>query len=130
MAKRVFTVTKNLSGSNTYRKWSEYSEGDCVVGKFVGFHVCQYKKQNPKIQVVHADFADDSGETLIGKTLVINSCGSVDKAFENLSEGDGVQIIYTGKITMQKGPYAGKEAHTVTCDMVDLGSSEENDYDL
>ncbi len=122
--KRIFTEKKKLAGSQTYRKWSDYSEGDVVVGKFVGTHTDNYDKVNPKIKVIHAEFRDGSGEALIGQTLVLNSCGVLDKAMEDVQEGEYIQVVYNGTITMQKGKYAGKEAHTMDVSLVDPNEVE------
>lgn len=129
-AKRKFTVTKTLSGSQSYRKWSDYSEGDVVIGQFVGIHLCQYKKENVKIKVLDAQFKDGSGDTYIGKTLVINHCGSLEHAMQEVKEGEHVQIEYTGKMTLAKGPYAGKEAHTVAVAVVEIESEDESHASL
>ena len=119
--KRVFQTKKALTGSNLYKKWEDYSEGDVVVGVFEGIHTDKFKKENAKIKVVHAEFADGTADNYIGKTLVINSCGSLNKAMESMVEGAAYQFVYNGKITLEKGPYAGKEAHTLSIDEVDLG---------
>jgi hypothetical protein len=123
--KRKYAVKKKLSGSQSYRKWEDYSEGDVVVGEFVGIHTCQYDKQNPKIKVLEADFKDGSGEDLVGKTLVLNSCGSLDKAMEEVEENDILQVEYTGKIVLEKGPFAGKTAHTMEVSICEADEEEE-----
>ena len=129
-AKRIFNVKKTLTGSNVYRTWKEYSEGDVVVGTFQGVHIDNYKKNNAKIKVAYAEFADGTGEDLVGKTLVINSCGSLEKALENMDEGSAYQFIYNGTIQLQKGPYAGKDAHSVAIEEVDLTEEESADAGL
>lgn len=121
--KRTFTVKKSLGGAQTYRKWEDYSEGDVVIGTYVGTHICQYKKTNYKIKVLDAQFEDfELAETLIGKTMVLNSAGSLDKQMEEVSEGDTIQMEYTGKMLLTKGPYAGKEAHTMSVSIVEVDS--------
>ena len=129
-AKRIFNVKKTLTGSNVYRTWKEYSEGDVVVGTFQGVHIDNYKKNNAKIKVAYAEFADGTGGDLVGKTLVINSCGSLEKALENMDEGSAYQFIYNGTIQLQKGPYAGKDAHSVAIEEVDLTEEESADAGL
>lgn len=118
--KRSFKITKTLSGAQTYRGWKDYSEGDVVIGQFIGIHVDQYKKENVKLLVLDAQFKDGSGEALEGKVLVLNHCGSLEHAMAEVSEGEYVQVEYTGKITLSKGPYAGKEAHTVAVAVVEI----------
>lgn len=120
MEKRSYKITKTISGSQSYRKWSEYKEGDVVIGQYVGIHICQYDKENVKIKVLDAQFKDGSGESFIGKTLVINHCGSLEHAMKEVSEGECLQIEYTGKTMLTKGPFKGKEAHTVEVNVVEL----------
>lgn len=124
MSKRVFNVKKTLTGANVYRPWKDYVEGDVVVGTYQGVHVDNYKKNNAKIKVVHAEFADGTGDTFIGKTLVINSCGSLEKSLESMVEGCAYQFVYNGTVTLAKGPYAGKEAHSVAIEEVELESED------
>jgi hypothetical protein len=126
MAKRVFTVKKALGGAMSFRKWDDYEVGDVVIGTFLGIHTCQFKKTNFKIKVLDAQFVDtELAESLIGKTLVLNSAGSLDKQMEEVEEGETIQVEYTGKSLLTKGPYAGKEAHSVTVNIVEM--SEEQD---
>lgn len=121
---RKYVTKKKFGGGNyTFRLWKEYAEGDALVGKFVGVHKCQYKKNNPIIEIKEAGFADGSGSSLVGKTLVLNSCGSVDKAFSEIPEGTLVMVEYNGTGELTKGPYAGKEAHSVSVSVV------EEDFD-
>lgn len=121
MTKRTFTVKKSLGGPQQYRKWEDYAVGDTVVGTYIGTHICQYKKTNYKIKVLDAQFEDqDLAETLIGKVFVLNSAGSLDKQMEEVQEGETISMEYTGKSLLTKGPYAGKEAHGMVVNIVEL----------
>lgn len=127
MTKRtlVTTVKKSLGGAQNYRKWEDYSEGDIVTGQFVGIHVCQYKKKNFKIKVLDAQFEDfEAADKLIGKILVLNSAGSLDKQMEEVQEGEFITMEYSGKTMLTKGPYAGKEAHGMIVNIVEVEESE------
>lgn len=130
MFKRKFAVKKQLNGAQTYKKWSDYATGDMVIGTFVGVHTCQYDKENYKIKVEDCFFKDGSGEDLIGKTLVLNNCGSLAKAMEDVNEKDLIQVEYLGKSVLEKGLYAGKEAHSVAVAIVEEEESEESDEGL
>lgn len=131
MAKRVFNVKKSLGGAQSYRKWEDYEVGDTVIGTFIGTHVCQYKKTNWKIKVLDAQFQDQElADSLVGKVLVLNSAGSLDKQMEDVTEGECIQMEYTGKTLLTKGPYAGKEAHTMAVAIVEEGEGEEEEYGL
>ncbi len=103
--KRKFKVTRTVSAQQEYRKWSDYAEGDVVIGQFAGIHICSYDKENYKVKVLDAQFKDGSGEALIGKILVLNSCGSLDKAMKEVQVGEYVQMEYTGTVPITKGPY-------------------------
>jgi hypothetical protein len=118
---RKYVVKKSLGGSQAYRVWEDYSVGDWVLGRYVGNHVCQYKKQNPKIEVIDALFDDsDLSDSIIGKTLVLNAVGSLSAQIEKVEEGETVRVTYNGKNLLTKGPYAGKEAHSVTVDIIEV----------
>lgn len=124
--KRTFTVKKTLGGPMNFRKYEDFQVGDITIGEFVGTHLDQYKKTNYKIKVLDAQWEDaDAGEALVGKVLVFNSCGSLDKQMEQVNEGTCVQIEYTGKTLLVKGPYAGKEAHGVIVSEVEMTEGED-----
>lgn len=125
MQKRQFKTTRTLAGAQkVYRKWESYSEGDVVVGKFVGNHVDQYKKNCPIIEVYEASFKDNSGDSVVGKHLVMNACGMLTKAMDGVQLNELVQVEYTGTSTIEDGPFKGKEAHCMKVDLVeeDTGS--------
>jgi hypothetical protein len=125
--KRNYVVRKALSaGNQTYRKWSDYSEGDVVVGTFVGIHTCQYDKENFKVKVLDAQFADGTGDSFIGKTLVLNNVAFLNTAMEKVTEGEVVQVEYTGTTPISKGKYAGKDCHTGSVAVVEIEAEESN----
>lgn len=127
MAKRVFTVKKSLGGAQNYRKWEDYEIGDVVVGEYIGTHICQYKKTNYKVRVLDAQFVDtELADSLIGKILVLNSNGSLDSQMEKVEEGETISVEYNGKSLLTKGPYAGKEAHGVSVNVVEMSEVEED----
>ena len=129
MTKRTLKVSvkKSLGGATTFRKLDDYSAGDTVIGTYIGIHTDQFGNDNHKIKVLDAQFEDDDfAETIIGKTFVINKCGSLDKQMEEVNEGDTISAEYTGKSMLTKGPFAGKEAHGFSVSLVDVETSEEN----
>lgn len=133
MAKRVFKTTKKLSGAKTaYRPWKEWEVGDIMIGKFLSTRTDNYDKPNYMFEVEDAQFTDFKlAKKLIGENLTLNSNGQLDKAMENVEEGSMVQVTYNGTSTIEKGKYAGKEAHSVEVDLVveDDGTEEEVDED-
>lgn len=131
MAKRVFKATEQLAGgTRVYRKWADWEVGDILIGKWVATHVDQYKKNCPVFTVEEAYFkAKKEGEKLKGQNLCLNACGMLEKALESAEKGDLIQIEYTGTSMIEKGPYAGKEAHTMVVDKVEF-TSEEADPEL
>ena len=127
MSNRKYVVKKSLGGSQTYRVWEDYSVGDWVLGRFVGYHICQYKKPNPKIEVIDALFYDrDLSDSMVGKTLVLNAMGSLSAQIDKVEEGETVRVTYNGKNVLTKGIYAGKEAYSVSVDIIEV----EEDHGL
>ncbi len=129
--KRTFKSSRSLGGGQkSYRKWEDYTLGDVVIGKFQGFHKDNYGKQCPMIKVLDAQFKDDTGEDFLDKNLVVNSCGQIAKAIENNPEcfenGNILQFTYNGTSTIEKGKFAGKDAHLVE---VQLMEEEDNSSD-
>lgn len=128
--KRKFKSVRTVSAQQMYRKWSDYAEGDVVIGQYVGIHVCDYEKENMKIKVVDAQFKDGTGENYIGKVLVLNSCGSLDKARKEVSLNEYIQMEYTGTTEITKGKFTGKDAHTISLEVVELDEEEQSDDGL
>lgn len=122
--KRVFKVKKKLSGGKTtFRKWGDWDEGDILIGTYVSTREDQYNKPNWTFKVEDAQFVDRKlAKELVGQNITLNSSGQFDKAMEAVTEGDMVQITYNGTSTIEKGKYAGKEAHSVEVDLVVLRS--------
>lgn len=129
--KRKYKVSKSLSGPKAYRKWEDWAVGDTVIGKYTGNHTDQYKKVCPILLVEQTFWKDkNDGEEMEGKSLVLNHCGTLAKAMESVSEGQIIQLEYTGTAEIQKGPYAGKDAHTMKVDIVVEDDSSEEEVDL
>jgi hypothetical protein len=147
--KRKFKVTKRLSGvPKNFRKWGDWKEGDLVIGKFSGTHEDQFEKVCMMLEVEDAQFANKrEAEKLIGKTLVLNNAGQINKVLETIELGQWVQVIYNGMATIEKGRYKGKDSHLIEVDLLseeavsgeeDEGTDEEHvnpddtdlDYDL
>jgi hypothetical protein len=130
VAKRQFQTKKTLRGQQEYRKWEDYAVGDYIIGTYVGIHICQYKKENYKFKILDAQFEDaDLAASLIGKTLVLNSAGFLTKPMSEVQEGETVKVEYNGKTTLQKGTYAGKDAHTGSVEIVELDEETAGESD-
>jgi hypothetical protein len=134
--KRVFKTKRVLSGmQKVFRKWGDWEVDDFVVGKFIATHEDNYDKTNYVIEVIAAEFQDGSGEEFLGKNLVLNSSGTLNKAFEEIQTGEFVQVTYLGKSEITKGKYAGKEAHNMEIivvedpDALEETEEEEEEYD-
>lgn len=102
---------KKLNSQKTYRKWNDWNEGDCIVGKFIEQTIDQFQKPNYAVEILEASI--DGVELKEGTVLCLNSCASLDKAMERVEVKDIIQVTYTGMYQIQKGPNAGKSAHTV-----------------
>lgn len=128
MSKRVFKPTRKLGGGQKmYRKWEDYQVGDVVIGTYVDTHVDQYKKNCPVIEVVDAQFKDKTGSKYVGKNLVLNAAGMLNKAIEKAELGQMLQFTYNGTSTIEKGPYSGKDSHLIQTDLVEEESEETPD---
>lgn len=125
MAKRVFKTVRKLAGQKNFRKWEDWSLGDILIGEYVGIHNDQYGHDCPVLKVLDAQFKKESeGDKLLDKELVLNACGALDKAMEGLQIGQIIQVTYNGKAAIEKGIYKGKEAHSLSIDLVEEESEE------
>lgn len=84
-----------------YYKYPKCEDGDVLIeGKYV-------KSEEGKFGIQHFFMSED------GQTVCLNKAGMLDKFVENsLWPGRKCRITYTGKHEIEKGAYAGKEAHT------------------
>lgn len=126
--KRNFSAKRTVTGGCKYRPWKEWKVGDLIIGVYQGTTVDQFDKDNFKFKVFESNFGIEEGVV-----MGLNECGSLKKAMESVKEGETVQIIYTGEITLDKGKFAGKKAHTceVTVgEMEDAPSVSSKDEDL
>lgn len=123
MEKRIWKTKRTVSGiQKMYRKWSDYKEGDMLVGKYVDDHMDQYDKNCPVIEVIEATTKDRTFQKdVIGKNLVLNHSGMIGVAFDKVKKGEIVQLEYQGTSTIEKGKFAGKEAHVVKVEVVGDG---------
>ena len=132
MAKRVFKSKKKLSGGRcTYRAWKEWETGDYIIGTYKGSKTDNYDKPNWLVLVEEASFvsAPKEAKKLVGQVIGLNSNGMLNKAMERVEEGDMIQVMYNGTSEIEKGKYAGKDAHLVEVDLVteDDGSEDEEE---
>jgi hypothetical protein len=117
---------QQIGGGKVFRPWGQWTEGDYIVGRLSGTSEDNFNNTNYDIEVSEVDFEnkrvvakDKKGEDKIyeepkaGDLFCLNSCGSLDKAMEKCDIGDMIKVIYTGTITLTKGKFAGKEAHTM-----------------
>lgn len=125
----TFKTKRSIAGGQmTYRKWDMWAVGDIVIGTFKGTRIDGYDKVCPMIEVMDAQFKDGSGNKYINTTMSLNHNGIVGKAIEKVQEGEILQFTYNGKTMLEKGKYAGKEAHSVSVDVMEI--DEEDDSSL
>ncbi len=126
MSKRVYKATRKLtSGPKEFRKWNDWEVGDVYIGKYVETYIDNYDKECFVFQTIDAQFKDKAeAKRFADKNFGANHNGMLAKAMAKAAVGDCVQIIYNGKSEIEKGKYAGKEAHTLDVDIVEL---EEDD---
>lgn len=135
-------VVQTLTISKVYRGWDDYSVGDIVIGKIVGKHKDNYGKTSPVINVDYCSFKGESADKYMGKNLVLNSCANlanplieakiISEDGTDIELGKTIQVEYTGKYTLVKGPFKGKEGHDMQIQIVesDDGSDLSEDVDL
>lgn len=117
---------EQVGGSKVFRPWGQWTEGDSITGKFVSTSEDNFGNTNYEIEVeecefdqavIHSKNKKGESQTLkapeAGEVFCLNSCGSLDKAMEKCDVGDIIKVIYTGTVTLTKGKFAGKEAHTM-----------------
>lgn len=133
MAKRVFKSRKKLSGGpSSFRKWDEWEEGDVLIGKLVGQREDNYGNPSWQVEVEEAQFMKKKeGAALAGKTITLNSAGQLNKALEQVEEGQFIQVTYNGKSRIEKGIYKGKDAHLIGVELLeeDDGSDDSEEID-
>lgn len=117
---------EQVGGSKIFRPWGHWTEGDVIVGKFTGTSEDNYGNTNYDIEVEECEFdnpriqtKNKKGEDVVyespkeGEIFCLNSCGSLDKAMDKCDIGDFIKVVYTGTVVLNKGKFAGKEAHTM-----------------
>lgn len=130
MAKRTFKSKKKLAGVRSeYRAWSEWSEGDIIVCKYVGSS--QNRKNATKkdwiVEAIDCQFEDKKeAKRLMGKVVTLNCAGQLDKGMAQAELGNLVQITYNGQQEMQGGPHAGKMAHLHQVEIVEEEGEEDD----
>lgn len=121
--KRKYKTARKVNGSKVFRKWSDWSTGDYFIGKYVEQYTDdKYDKEVFVFEIEEAEFKDGKHKDLIGKNLALNTMGMLEKAMEKVVRGEVVQMTYTGKSAIEKGKFAGKDAHS--CEVLVL---EEDD---
>ena len=122
MAKRTFKTSRKLTGAKVFRKWDDWKVGDLFIGKFADQYTDEkYNKEVYVFDVEECTFNAD----LAGKQLALNEMGMFSKAMEKVSKGEFIQFTYNGKDQIEKGKFAGKEAHT--CEVLVLEEGDEDD---
>ena len=127
---RKFKTKTEVTMSKMYRGFDDWAVGDCVIGKIVGTNKDKYGHTGPVVKVIEAQFKKDA-EKFVGKNLAINSTGKMRKNMPEFTMGELIQVEYLGKNTMEKGKFAGKDAHDVNILILeeDDGSDVEVDDD-
>ncbi len=126
--KRTYTVTKTVSGKpKKFRLWKDYSVGDILICKYIGTTENKYNEAKPNfvVEILETFLKNKLVEKDLveGTHLVLNTTGMLDKALSNVAPGTLLQITYKGTNAIEKGKFAGKEAHSISVDEIE----EEND---
>ena len=118
--KRVFTPGRKLtSGAREFRQWKDWVPGDCYIGKYISKFTDDYGKDCFVFETVEAQFADAKDNARVtGKNLALNHNGMLAKAMADVQFNEYIQVVYTGKSKIEKGPYKGKDSHVLEVDTV------------
>ena len=103
---------KTVMGQSSYRAWKKWEPMDFLVGKFLSQHEDQFGKPNYKVEVIESEFQDGTAPK-VGSTFTFNSSGALNKAMEEIKEGDVLKVIYKGEEVVSKGKYKGKSFHSM-----------------
>jgi hypothetical protein len=130
MAQRVFKKVKKLTGGRkTFRKWTDWDEGDYIVGYYRGIHEDEkYGKDHFTFEIIEAHFQSDKklAASILEKEFVCNTCGKLAKGMKKAVEGKPYQVTYNGVGEMEEGKYAGSEAYDVDVEEVSLDEESED----
>lgn len=119
--KRSFkpSVVKSNNIPTLFRAWSEWEEGDFVVGIYHSMYETEFKKaiqKNWRVQVTDCNFViiNKEGKRIepVGQMLTLNSAGQLNKFMAGVDIGMMVDITYGGKQPDKKDPTT--EYHTFT----------------
>ena len=135
--KRTYTVTKTVSGKpKKFRLWKDYSVGDILICYYVGTTENKYNEAKPNfvVEILETFLKNKTIEKDLvdGTHLVLNTTGMLDKAMSNVAPGTLLQITYNGTNAIEKGKFAGKEAHSILVEEIekDEESPSHDDLDL
>ena len=103
---------RTVMGQSSYKSWKNWEEGDYLVGKYVSQHEDNYGKPNYKVEVIEAGFSSGDAPKA-GAMFTFNSSGALNKAMDEVKEGDVIKVIYKGEETINKGKYKGKAFHSM-----------------
>ncbi len=106
MGKRLFktSVVSKTGGPALFKGWKDYQEGNYVIGEYLSSYETEFRgsvSSNYRIKVLECDFTckTKEGEEVdpTGKTLVLNSAGSLAKFMADVKEGMLIEMVYGGK---------------------------------
>lgn len=138
MAKRKWTKKKTITstGNKKFRQWDEYEKGDVIVGRFIQTQSGKFQHDNViieplELQIEDTDWADEVMEAAEdGARLVLNGCGSLTTAIDDLEEEGIYEFTYNGKNKIKSGDYKGKMSHLIEVSEVeDPDADDEDDSD-
>lgn len=129
---RNYSKVRTVAGKGNYRGYTEWSEGDILMGKLVGKFKDQYGKTGMEMLVEYVDFKkkeDEEGK--VGQTLRVNATGGIADFIENEAEiGKHYEVEYMGTYVVDQGPYKGKSGHSVQITEVSVSDSVAEDVEL
>jgi hypothetical protein len=106
----IFTNRKRVQvvGKTSFRPWKEWKESEFIVAEYQSTGEDQFGNPSHKVKILETNIKDFAG------TVTLNSCGGLNKAIEQMTEGSVFELVYGGKDLIASGKFKGKEAHSVT----------------
>lgn len=94
---------KKVGPTVTYLKAKDLEAGSIVINgdTYTG------KKESTKFPGAFTHYFKSDEDETIG----LSGTASLNRLMESVKEGDIVQVVYNGKITIESGPMKGKSAH-------------------
>ena len=128
-SKRVFKTVRKVAGrGGNFRAWDTWNTGDILIAEFKGLgKEDMYGHPSYEMEIVDAQFSKDKEKFKPGTIITLNHNGSVGNGLKNAMPGELYQFEYNGMGVIEKGKWAGKDAHSIDITLVEEEGAEGTD---